>query len=230
MGPDLTVLTVNAAVVALVHTAIGPDHYLPFIVLAKSRNWSLAKTAWITFACGVGHVASSVILGMVGYAVGASLHRLEWIESVRGGIAAWCLIGFGTLYAAWGLWRLQRNSPDGHSHDHLIRLHAYDHVHNPRTGEEVSMTPWILFIIFAFGPCEPLIPLFIYPAATSGWTGAWIVAVTFSIVTIGAMLAIVLAAQAGLAWLPTRRFARYSHVIAGSTIALAGGAIQVLGL
>ena len=62
------------------------------------------------------------------------------------------------------------------------------------------MTPWILFVIFAFGPCEPLIPLFIYPAATSGWTGAWVVAVTFSVVTIGAMLAIVLAVgrRAGL--------------------------------
>lgn len=88
MGPDLTVLTFNAAAVALIHTAIGPDHYLPFIVLSKARNWSMAKTAWITFACGLGHVASSVVLGMVGYAVGASLHRLEWIESVRGGVTA----------------------------------------------------------------------------------------------------------------------------------------------
>ncbi len=230
MSPELALLTANAAAIALIHTAIGPDHYVPFIVMAKARRWSWAKTAGITFACGLGHVLSSVLLGMVGYAIGANLERLEWIESFRGEIAAWALIVFGALYAAWGLWRLNRKGPDGHTHDHLIRLHASDHVHDPRTGAEVSLTPWILFAIFVFGPCEPLIPLFIYPAATSGWAGAWIVALTFSAVTIVTMLAIVLAASFGLTWLPTGRLARYSHVLAGATIALSGGAIQVLGL
>jgi len=230
MTPDLTLLTLNAAAVALIHTAIGPDHYIPFIVMAKARSWSLAKTAAITFVCGLGHVASSVLLGMAGYAVGANLERLEWIESSRGTIAAWALITFGALYAAWGLWRLGKKGPDGHTHDHLIRIHASDHVHDPKTGAEVSLTPWILFAIFVFGPCEPLIPLFIYPAATSGWAGAWLVAATFSIVTIGAMMAIVLGAQLGLKWLPTQQLARYNHVLAGGTIALTGGAIQFFGL
>jgi sulfite exporter TauE/SafE len=227
---DLAALTFNAAVVALVHTAIGPDHYVPFIVMAKARRWSVAKTAGITLACGVGHVGSSVLLGLGGYALGASLKRLEWIESFRGEIAAWGLIIFGALYAAWGLWRLRRTAPDGHTHAHLLRLHSADHVHNPKTGAEVSLTPWILFAIFVFGPCEPLIPLFIYPAATSGWAGAWLVTAAFSVVTIGSMLAIVLAAHCGLQWVPTQRFARYNHVVAGSTIAFTGGVIRAFGL
>lgn len=230
MSPELTLLTLNAVAIAFIHTAIGPDHYLPFIVMAKARQWSFAKTTGITFACGVGHVASSVLLGMTGYAIGANLDRLEWIESFRGEIAAWALITFGALYAAWGLWRLNRKGADGHTHDHLVRLHSSDHVHDPKTGAEISLTPWILFAIFVFGPCEPLIPLFIYPAATSGWTGAWLVAAAFSVVTIVTMLVIVLGAHSGLRWLPTQRFARYNHVIAGGTIALTGGAIQAFGL
>jgi nickel/cobalt transporter (NicO) family protein len=230
MSPELAVLTANAAGIALLHTAIGPDHYLPFIVMARARNWSVVRTAWITFACGLGHVASSVVLGMLGYAAGAALHRLEWIESVRGEIAAWSLITFGALYAAWGLWRLRRRGPDGHTHDHLLRIHASDHVHDPKTGATVSLTPVILFVIFVFGPCEPLIPLFIYPAATDGWVGAWIVAGTFSAVTIGCMLAIVLLARFGLSWIAAPRLARYSHVLAGLTIAVSGAAIQLLGL
>jgi len=230
MGPDITLLTFNAAVVAFIHTAIGPDHYLPFIVMAKARNWSFSRTAAITLACGLGHVAGSVVLGMLGYGLGASLKRLEWIESFRGEVAAWALIIFGALYAAWGLWRLQARSPDGHSHDHLIRLHSSDHVHHPKTGEQISLTPWILFAIFVFGPCEPLIPLFIYPAATTGWSGAWLVASAFSLVTVLSMLIIVLGARFGLGWVPTQRFARYNHVIAGGTIAVSGGAIQIFGL
>ena len=230
MTPDITVLTLDAMAVAFIHTVIGPDHYVPFIVMAKARNWSFARTAWITFACGIGHVGSSVALGLVGYAVGASLRHLEWVESFRGEVAAWSLIIFGLLYAAWGLWRLKRKGPGGHTHDHLIRLHAHDHIHDPKTGAEISLTPWILFAIFVFGPCEPLIPLFIYPAATTGWAGAWLVTAAFAAVTITSMMVLVLAARYGLSWLPTQRLARYNHVLAGSTIALTGGMIQFLGL
>jgi len=230
MITDLNVLALDAAAVAFIHTVIGPDHYIPFIVMAKARNWSMAKTATITFVCGIGHVAGSIALGLIGYALGASLRHLQWIESVRGEIAAWLLIVFGTLYAAWGLWRLKRRSPDGHSHDHLIRLHSHDHIHDPKTGEEISLTPWILFAIFVFGPCEPLIPLFIYPAATMGWSGAWYVSAAFSAVTIGSMMVLVLAARYGLEWLPAKKMVRYNHVLAGSSIALTGVMIVFLGL
>jgi sulfite exporter TauE/SafE len=230
MTPDLTILTLDAMAVAFIHTVIGPDHYVPFIVMAKARKWSFARTALITLACGLGHVGSSVVLGLVGYALGASLRHLKWIESFRGEVATWSLIIFGALYAAWGLWQLKRASPDGHRHSHLIRLHSHDHIHDPKTGAEINLTPWILFAIFVFGPCEPLIPLFIYPAATNGWAGAWIVAGAFSVVTICSMLVLVLAASFGLEWLPTQRLARYNHVLAGATIALTGVMIQCLGL
>lgn len=230
MTPALEVLTLNAAAVAFIHTAVGPDHYIPFIVMAKARQWSVAKTAAITFACGVGHVGSSVVLGLIGFALGASLKRLQWIESFRGEVAAWALIVFGLLYAGWGMWRLSRTTSDGHSHSHLIRMHASDHIHDPKTGETINLTPWILFAIFVFGPCEPLIPLFIYPAATTGWHGAWVVTAAFSAVTIASMLTIVLVARCGLDWVPTARLVRYNHVLAGTTIAFTGVVIEVLGL
>ncbi len=230
MTTDIALLTVNAAAIAFIHTAIGPDHYVPFIVMAKARRWSAVKTAAITFACGLGHVGSSVLLGLIGYGLGVELKRLQWIESFRGEVAAWALIVFGALYAAWGLWRLSRTAPGGHTHAHVIHLHAADHIHDPKTGDEINLTPWILFAIFVFGPCEPLIPLFIYPAATSGWSGAWIVTAAFSAVTIASMLVIVLVARYGLRWMPANRLARYNHVLAGGTIAFTGVMIEVLGL
>lgn len=230
MTPDLAILSANAALVAVIHTAIGPDHYVPFIVMAKARRWSFTRTAALTFACGVGHVGSSVVLGMIGFAFGASLKRLQWVESFRGEIAAWALIILGLLYAAWGLWRVRCTPPDGHTHAHLIKLHSHDHIHDPKTGAEINLTPWILFAIFAFGPCEPLIPLFIYPAATCGWSGAWLVAGAFSSVTITAMLILVLAGRFGVEQVPMRGLVRYNHALAGATIALTGVVIQAFGL
>jgi sulfite exporter TauE/SafE len=232
MAPDLALLTLNAAIVGFVHTLIGPDHYVPFIVMARARRWSGLRTAALTVACGAGHVGSSIALGLVGFAVGASLKKLRWIESWRAEVAAWALIVFGLLYAAWGLWHVRRAAPGGHthSHEHLIKLHAHDHIHDPDTGAEISLTPWILFAIFVFGPCEPLIPLFIYPAATTGWAGAWLVAAAFALATIATMLTLVLAGRFGLAWLPAGKLVRYQHTLAGATIALTGGLIRVCGL
>lgn len=230
MQLDLTLLMANAAAVGFIHTLVGPDHYLPFIVLAKARRWSLAKTAWITLACGLGHVGSSIVIGLLGYALGASLKHLNLLEEIRGQIAAWILIGFGLIYALWGLRRARRTGPDGHTHAHGGFLHSADHVHDPKTGETINLTPWILFIIFAFGPCEPLIPLFIYPAATSGWLAAFLVAAVFAVATLAVMLTVVLASSFGLEQVPLRTWGRYSHALAGLSIALTGGAIQAFGL
>jgi sulfite exporter TauE/SafE len=226
MNLDLTLLALNAAAIGSVHTLLGPDHYLPFIVLAKARRWSWQKTACITLACGLGHVGSSIILGLLGYALGASLKHLNVIEAVRGEIAAWILMAFGLGYALWGLRRARRTGPDGHTHAHGGFLHSADHVHDPKTGETINLTPWILFIVFAFGPCEPLIPLFIYPAATSGWAAAFAVAAVFTVATLVVMLGMVLACSLGLERLPLRTWARYSHALAGASIALTGGAIR----
>jgi hypothetical protein len=68
---------------------LGPDHYLPFIVMARARKWSLTRTTAVTVLCGIGHVLSSVVLGIIGIVLGISLNKLEALESFRGGFAAW---------------------------------------------------------------------------------------------------------------------------------------------
>ena len=67
---ELALLLGTAVTIGFVHTVLGPDHYLPFIVMAKSGRWSAAKTAVVTALCGVGHIASSVALGLIGIALG----------------------------------------------------------------------------------------------------------------------------------------------------------------
>ena len=41
---DVTVLITTAAYLAFLHTLVGVDHSLPFVVLGKARGWSLRRT------------------------------------------------------------------------------------------------------------------------------------------------------------------------------------------
>ncbi|MHC4835539.1 MAG: sulfite exporter TauE/SafE family protein, partial [Planctomycetota bacterium] len=173
MDSEILILCGTAASIGLIHTAVGPDHYLPFIVMGRARQWSAAKTAWITLLCGLGHVFSSVLLGLIGVAAGTAVMKLKAFEAFRGSIAAWLLIGFGFAYFVWGLHRALRNRPHTHWHSHGdAGEHEHEHTHfvehtHVHEQKNANLTPWILFTIFVFGPCEPLIPLLIYPAAQS---------------------------------------------------------------
>ncbi|MFC1971242.1 sulfite exporter TauE/SafE family protein [Chloroflexota bacterium] len=237
MTNELIILAGTAATIGFIHTILGPDHYLPFIVLSKARHWSILKTSVITFLCGLGHVLSSIILGFAGVALGIALFKLEAIESFRGEIAAWLLLAFGFTYFIWGIHRAIRQrhhehihvhqGNEYHKHNHSPHLNDHSHHHNI---EVASLTPWVLFTIFVFGPCEPLIPLIMYPAATNNMFSVVIVASIFGLTTIATMLSIVLASSYSLSKLPLRKLERYSHSLAGLAILLSGVAIKFLGL
>jgi len=238
MSNEIILLAWTAAGIGLIHTITGPDHYLPFIVIGRARRWSLARTLLLTMICGVGHVLGSVVLGLIGIGAGIAVHHLVDIESLRGEIAAWGLIAFGLVYMVWGLRRAYRKRPHTHLHAHLggpvhshEHTHTEEHVHiHERKDEAVSLTPWVLFIIFVLGPCEPLIPLLIFPAAGSSMAGMALIAGIFGLVTITTMLGVVTLAYAGVQRLPLGYLERYAHALAGGTLVLSGLAVAVLGL
>ncbi|MGR3304217.1 MAG: sulfite exporter TauE/SafE family protein [Candidatus Scalindua sp.] len=234
---ELTVITITAASIGLFHTLLGPDHYLPFIVMARARKWSLAKTTCITALCGAGHVLSSIVLGIIGIALGISINKLGAIELFRGGLAAWLLIAFGAGYFVWGVFRARKRRPHVHWHAHgdasmpiHKHTHSKEHLHLHKGEKAKNLTPWILFTIFVFGPCEPLILLLIYPAAKSSTFGLVLVAGVFGVVTIATMLGIVILLSLGANLLPMGKLERYTHALAGATICLCGIAIRFLGL
>jgi nickel/cobalt exporter len=236
METSTILLAGTAVTLGFIHTLVGPDHYLPFIVMGEARQWTIRKTMFITFLCGLGHVLSSVVLGFVGIFAGLSLSKLQLFESFRGNIAAWLLIAFGLVYMLISLRSLYRKKKHMHSHDHADGT-MHEHEHNHFTGhshvhvsDRKNLTPWILFLVFVLGPCEPLIPLVMYPAAENNISGVIIVAVLFSLVTIVTMMSIVLAFRLGLSRINMKPVERYVNVIAGATIAVSGLAIQVLGL
>jgi ABC-type nickel/cobalt efflux system permease component RcnA len=257
---EIWLLAGTAATLGLVHTVIGPDHYLPFIVIARARNWTLRKTLVVSFFAGLGHILSSVVLGLLGIALGIAVAKLGAVESARGRIAAWLLIGFGFAYFLWGMRRAWRNKPHTHLHLHdheeahvhphgpdlgvhdpgheHVHQHAHTHTHelaehahpHGEVPQKVNITPWVLFTIFVFGPCEPLIPLVMYPAARHSTAGVALVTAAFGLVTIATMLVIITAASYGASFVKLGKLERYSHALAGLMIFVAGLAVQFLGL
>ena len=144
--------------------------------------------------------------------------------------------------------------PDGtiHTHEHV---HFDEHLHphakasqgdeaspgdvigNPYASPTVdnaagaaltpSMTPWILFAIFAFGPCEPLIPLLMYPAAKADLFSAACVTTLFALATVTTMTGMVLALYAGAGALRFDKLTRYSHALAGLVVLSCGLAVKL---
>lgn len=233
MENDLGILTATAAAIAFVHTVFGPDHYLPFIVLSRARGWSIFKTIWVTLLCGLAHVGSSIVVGAIGIGAGIGVSKLEGIESYRGNIAAWAFLVFGLVYTIWGIHRAILNKPHKHFHTHTdgtIHVHEHMHLNSHDHLHKNSITPWILFIIFVLGPCEPLIPVLMYPAAKNSTLGIVQVSLVFSVITILTMLTLVILASYGLKMVKFGKLERYTHALAGATIFLSGLAILFLGL
>ena len=233
---EAQILLVTAATVAFVHTILGPDHYVVFPAMAKARGWGLARTLRITLLCGVGHVIGSVVLGVVGILAGARLAGLVDIESTRGNLAGWALIAFGLIYFAWGLKKAGRGHRHSHVHMHqgVVHEHEHDHrsdhahVHDQKARS--SITPWAVFVIFVLGPCEALIPLFMYPAAQQSYALVIAVAVVFSVVTILTMLGCVAVAMVGLERFRAPLNGRYAHAMAGAVVLGCGVAVSFFGI
>jgi len=246
MTPDLMALSGAALLIGFVHCICGPDHYIPFVAMSRVGVWSLRKTLLVTVVCGVGHVLGSAALGFIGIAAGVILFQLESVEQVRGDIAAWLLLTFGAVYMLWGISHARR----GH-HRHGF---AFDSPHKsssdvgklppesdgvgegpqsptPELGKRSErggrreFTPWVLFLVFLFGPCEPLIPLLMYPAAQANvWSVIWVTTV-FGITTLVTMVAVVALIYWGTFARRWHIMETYQHAVGGAVVMVCGGLI-----
>lgn len=228
---ELNTLLYTAFFIGTVHTFIGVDHYLPFVVLSKSNMWSIKKTMLIVFICGLGHVLSSVVLGFIGLGISSSLSTLVGIEDVRGTLATYFIIVFGLCYTIYALRKLYLNKPHTHiingqeiMHDHHDSKSINDHVHKNNN------VLWGLFILFVLGPCEPLIPILMYPAATLNLSALISVTLVFSVSTISMMLGLTLLGVKGLEFIKIKSLEKYGETLAGLAITLCGVLMITMGI
>ena len=222
---EVQVLLLSAITISFLHTLSGPDHYVPFIALAKARGWTVYKTVFWTIVCGCGHVWSSVLLGLGGALFGWSFSKLVGVESLRGGWAAWTLLVFGLVYSIVGILRLRKNRRHKHFDIHGDgAVYVYEHKHGETVSpkERHAVTPWGMFIIFLLGPCEPMIPLLYFPAAKNSGGVMVLLVLVYTLFTLATMVLMVLLGYYGIGALKTEKLEKYMHVLGGVTILICG--------
>jgi hypothetical protein len=232
MQVELQILLITAITIACLHTLTGPDHYLPFIALSKARGWNFGKTLMWTIVCGCGHVWSSVLLALGGAAIGWSLSKVSWLENIRGGIAGWVLLLFGLVYGIGGLIKTYRNKPHKHFDTYEDgNMYLYEHKHDEavRPKERYKVTPWVMFIIFLLGPCEPMIPLLYFPAAKNSWYGMLLLIFVYTFFTLLTMSLMVVLGYYGVSFLKTEKLERYIHPLGGLTLFICGAGMIFMG-
>jgi len=210
----MEILFISAVSVAFFH-ALAPDHWLPFVALARSAKWPMRQLGIVATLAGIGHVASSLLLGMLGLWASWTVHGLQGTEARRGSVAIWLLIGFVVAYGLWGLKHAQHPHPHVSVQD-MAKAYAKRRI-------------WMLFAILVFGPCEPLIPL-MFLAYERGLPTVWAMSGVFAIVTIGMIVIQSCLAYAGVQRIRVPWMERYAHALAGLVIVFTAVAVLVVGV
>lgn len=222
---DFTLLLISTLSISVVHTVTGPDHYLPFIALSKSGKWSMSKTIFWTTLCGLAHVGTSLLIGLIGIFLGWTLSQQSVLVVSRGNFASWMLLGFGLLYTLWGLYNIKRNKLHKHFEvNEQADIFVYEH----RNGEVVypdqkfKVTPWVMFFIFALGPAEPILPLLFYPSVSHSFLQVIILTLVYTCFTLLSMITMVLLGFYGLQKFTIPNFEKYIGFLSGLVILVCG--------
>jgi hypothetical protein len=207
-------LVLTAMVVGALHS-LAPDHWVPFAAVARARGWGAARTARVTLLCGFGHVTVSALFGLLALFLGREV--VEAMGARLESVAGLLLIGFGLAYGIWGIRKGIAAKLHGHTHSH------YDHVHDPGRVSAVS-----LFLIFAADPCVAVIPIMM-AASPLGAGRVTLLVVLYELTTLGAMVALVLPARAGIAVFKSTWIDRFGDAAAGGVIAATGVFVALVG-
>ena len=232
METELSILLVTAISVSVLHTVSGPDHYIPFIAIGKTKGWKLPRIVMWTAICGSAHVMASVLLALGGAAIGFSLSKIDGLNEVRGGLASWAIFIFGVLYLLYGLYGVYKEKK--HKHFDLYddgSVYVFEHDHKQMTypTNRRKVTPWILFLIFLLGPCEVLFPLLTYPTVEQSTSNMLILIGVFLSTTVSTMILVVSLMYFGFKLIKIDWLEKYVVPISGLSIAVCGIGMVFLG-
>ena len=228
-------LLATAAATAVLHTAI-PDHWLPFVLIGRARDWSAARTARITLLAGVLHLSVSFALALLALGLGrASVAALgKTMEHATGPL----LLLFGVIYAAWS-WRkgghfhpggslLHRGggSCDGHEGD-ANEEHLHYHADETLIRDKGRFSAVGLALLVGLNPCVLIVPVALSAAPLGG------TAVLAVFVAYGASALVLMVGLAALGATLTKRIripavARHMEMISGLLIAALGAVLWLL--
>lgn len=227
--PSLLLLT--AATTAAVHTLI-PDHWLPFVLVGRSRGWSAKTTALVSGFSAVTHTLLSIALGGLALRLGVAAASAFGDRLERG--SGLLLVAFGLAYAVWA-WRKRGHFHPGGNLLHTAGEAAHcdgsegsggsEHLHyhadeawiRGDTGKGAAA----LALIVGLNPCVLLLPIMVATAA-EGPRALALVTAAYSATTVALMVGLSVAGVVGARRLRIPAAARHMETASGLLIALSG--------
>jgi nickel/cobalt transporter (NicO) family protein len=226
-----TVLTTVAATgftVAFFHAAI-PTHWLPFVLVARARNWGRAKTIAVTSLAGLGHVALTSLLGLLIAWFGFRLEeKVAWFSWLAGGL----LLALAAFYAVrqWtGRGILHHHPPGSHHHADEHCGHERDShwqaemkdsaLLSKQAGEWAAISG--LFVMLTLSPCEAFLPVYL-SGVQFGWRGFFVLSAILAIATLAGMTLFTWLALIGFDRFRLKTFERYEAGLLATLFAILG--------
>lgn len=196
-----TVLGIAAAT-GVVHTLLGPDHYLPLAAVARERRWTVKQTSLAAIGFGVLHCLASVVL-VFGFALTAGS------IGVMSSAAAWLMLGIGVCLV-------------------LATLRARRVSESTADAVDRRVVTGLIGVAFVIGPCEWLIPVATTTYGSMGALAALQVCGAYSFCTVGMMWAATTVSAVGLARVAPLKSSAFGGVGTG-VVCAACGALMLLG-
>ncbi len=198
----MLILALTAASVGLIHS-LSPGHWLPVVLMAKTRKWDLKTAVFGALVAASGHLFLSILLAIVSILIeGRFLSEYE-IEIEK--YAGLVLLVVGLIYAGVA----------GLTH---YRCHGHSSV---RLGSKGKKAPFFFLFSLGLSPCVAVIPI-VAKAVIQGSLCVLVTLISFSGGVILALVGATLLVSLGLLSLDHPVFERYGDMIAGIGVALTG--------
>jgi len=180
-----------------------PGHWLPVVLMAKTRRWSLSTAILGAVITALGHIFLSILLGVASIWIG--VHFLSQYESEIERYAGAILGVFGLFYGILAFFR--HSECHGHTH------------HGP--DPKGQKAPFLFLFTLGLSPCVAALPVFA-AAATEGTLATFLTLAAFSIGVLTSLIGSTVLVTLGLVKLDHPLLEHYGDVITGAGVAVMG--------
>ena len=204
-----------ASLVAVIHSLV-PDHWVPYVVIARAHHWSRRRTIAMATVGACAHLLSTAAAGLI---LGLFFEQFlkargELIEELTGILVI--------LLGAWFVWRGLAAARQGKTHDEIC---THDERHKA-AGDKDSL---FLGAVFGLRPCFEALPIFL-AASAYGLLTVSATVLCWAVASVAGMNIIVYAGLTHLEKIRLGWLEQYTEVLAGTAIFLVGAVMLLLGL
>lgn len=223
MTSTALVLFLSSCATAIIHALI-PDHWLPFVLLARSQSWSQRRLIGLVALAGFLHAGVTGAVALLAIAVGTVPARGLMASTGRPlpFFSGAVLLIFGVAYGIYAHLREARaHRPVPISRGSRSPDHVHAHGHLLERWFRGALSGGALVAVVGISPCALLVPVLL-AAAAEGPIAFAASGIGFLVCTLLTMMGVATVAVHGMRRIDLPWFSRYGDLASGLLIAAIG--------